>query len=334
MSHVKPNQYVKLQQLYFANEYYRWMNINSCCGSDVGEQLLKFHSLESEIKGKSSRLRSIGIAFDRNVVRLFSVTTALTTMYIGGKCSTQPSIPNTTTCEVYDIEEVVNWMSALKPKYGGWFENLMELQVVACWTAFETLASDLWVAAINENPSLATLRGTPSRIAKGKRKKPESNESQLLNDLEKSISLADISRLTRGSFDIQKQMGSILKSRFKFSSLDGIRRAYSSAFSEKEKCARSDDIDISLSDQALDALSAVRNLIVHKAGIVDAVYLDDIKSAPNAPHLAEGSRLGINGDMVCNLIQPVMTCCVNLIRSVDTWLSLIRSADDDKNPAS
>ena len=96
------------------------------------------------------------------------------------------------------------------------------------------------------------------------------------------------------------------------------------AFSEKVRKAKSDRIDVALADKSLNAMSAVRNLIVHKAGKADVVYLEDRKAAPTAPQLKLGEELSLDGQTCRNLIEPVISTSVELVKSVDSWLMLTR----------
>jgi hypothetical protein len=231
------------------------------------------------------------------------------------------------------------------------FESLMSTQIVMTWTAFETLAGDLWVASVNAQPEhLASLTGTESRIRKllqersspahggepGEDKPQEAaGEQGTHGDLDDdageprgktSVTLGDMFKVTKGKYDLGGRMGTLLvqAKRVQFTSLEGIRGAYSLAFSEKVKRARAQRIDAALANKGLDALSAVRNLIIHKAAIADAVYLDDCKTAPTAPLLKEGESLQLDGEMCQTMIVPVIKASVELVKAVDSWLALTR----------
>src|SRR5262249_47507032 len=104
----------------------------------------------------------------------------------------------------------------------------------------------------------------------------------------------------------------------------GIRDAYSSAFSEKEKKARTADIDSALADKALNALSAVRNLIVHKAGVADSEYAEKAKNAPTAPQLKQGDKLQLTGAICRTLIDDAVKSSIKVIKGVDSWLVLTK----------
>jgi hypothetical protein len=68
-------------------------------------------------------------------------------------------------------------------------------------------------------------------------------------------------------------MGTILRDKFNFTVLDSIRDAYSRAFHKDSK-----QIEAAISEKSIDALNKVRNLIVHKAGIIDKRYHDETKN--------------------------------------------------------
>ena len=125
-------------------------------------------------------------------------------------------------------------------------------------------------------------------------------------------------------------MGEILKSRFKFTSLKGIRKAYSIAFSERIKWARTDRLDEILSNKFLDATALIRNLLVHKSGKADQDYLDDSKDVPQAPQLKLDEQLEVTGDLVISLVEPVTSACADLIREVNKWSKLTKDHYGDR----
>ena len=119
----------------------------------------------------------------------------------------------------------------------GQIQGLYRSIIVLGWTAFEAMAGDLWVSALNTCPAeLAQLTGTPNRVSKMASARLTPAQSGLQGK-SKTVDLNDIQRLTRGSYDLSSRMGDLLKDRFKFIALKGIREAYSSAFSEREKAS-------------------------------------------------------------------------------------------------
>jgi hypothetical protein len=148
---------------------------------------------------------------------------------------------------------------------------IFESQLVNAWTMFETLAADLWKASVNSFPSpLANLTGNSDRIAEmtglseeNKREEQSPDEMQSLDTGEddqeysgKSVPLGKIQQITLGTYDLSGKMGTLWfeSEKVKFTSLKGIRSAYSSSFSEKYSI-RSSQIDKALSDTRLEALT-------------------------------------------------------------------------------
>jgi hypothetical protein len=109
-------------------------------------------------------------------------------------------------------------------------------------------------------------------------------------------------------------MGTILRDRYNFSRLDGIREAYSAAFFKK-----SAQVDAALSDKSLDALSSVRNLIFHRSAVVDNEYRDRSKHL-SIPRAEVGTTLLIDGETAAKLVRPVLNCSTDLLSSVDNWI--------------
>jgi hypothetical protein len=229
--------------------------------------------------------------------------------------------------------------SALTFGIDAWLSALL----LGTWTAFETLAGDLWVASVNAQPQyLAGLTGAADRIDGAAGAKPEPEKAGRAADDEngeksadddpcepfgdKKVALGLMCKLTRGDYDLHSKMGHLLveTERVKFTSLKSIREAYSLAFSEKVKRARTHRIDAALAAPSLNALSAVRNLIVHKAGVADAAYVEDRKVAPTAPVLKEKEAIQLNGETCRILVEPVIKASVELVKAVDSWLTLTR----------
>jgi hypothetical protein len=206
--------------------------------------------------------------------------------------------------------------------FQGWLASLL----TGTWTAFEAMAGDLWVATLNAHPeSLARLSGKPekriSEMAGAKVEKSKGGSEEGEEDGEKVLSLNRIHDVTRGDYNLSSRMGEVLKGRYNFSRLSVIRQAYSQAFDPK-KVARGvvDSIDAALADKALDALSAVRNMIVHRGSVADAEYVEKSKRLPTAPKLALKEQLKLDGEVVKSLIEPVVACSLNLIGTIDEWL--------------
>jgi hypothetical protein len=205
--------------------------------------------------------------------------------------------------------------------------------LLGVWTAFEALAGDLWVESLNTNPQpLARLAGSATRIqmkskaATNKDSADQSGQDMSRQEKEMTIPIVKIHNVTKGKYDLRAQMGTLLKSKIEFTRLSSIRRAYSLAFDQEKLDANMvNSIDSALADGALDALSAVRNLIMHNAGKADGKYDERRKAASDAgiliPALSVGQRLQLDGEIVKSLTTPVVECCMKIITSVDAWIA-------------
>lgn len=189
------------------------------------------------------------------------------------------------------------------------FEFAMMSYLTSAWTAFETAASDLWEVALNHRPQgLAELSGERRYRKRETRKSGEED----IPKLEKSIKL----ELIRGhEWDTRNKMGSILRDKFSFTSLSGIREAYECAFYKK-----SDNIDAVILDDCFDQLSALRNVIVHKSAIADSEYVQKAKKIPSLPQFKKGEKIELNGKMVADLVHKTTNASCKLLYEVDQWL--------------
>jgi hypothetical protein len=130
--------------------------------------------------------------------------------------------------------------------------------VSGSWTALECLAADLWVTAVNEEPTLLAQTAICSI---------EGQEPGELTSKQIPVGLA-----ARHGFDLRKCLGTLLKSKFDFTGISGIRKAY------KVFVSNDSFIEQVLSRPELDELEAARHVIVHRAGRVDQEYKRRTKS--------------------------------------------------------
>jgi hypothetical protein len=143
--------------------------------------------------------------------------------------------------------EVLNSMLSSHLSHGA--DAWMSAQITGIWTAFEALAEEIWIAAVNAHPSdLAELNS-------GKKGATESKE-------------IDLFLLQKYGYDLSPHMGKFLSLRYSFDRLEDIRRAYREAHFDGDQT-----VDRVISDRSLDALSLTRHVIVHNGGIIDDDFL-------------------------------------------------------------
>jgi hypothetical protein len=179
-------------------------------------------------------------------------------------------------------------------------EGLFSSMILGTWTAFETLSGDLWEGALNTRPDeIAKLAGARSAGAKD-------------GDSQKSI---DLNRLAEHGFNVSNVMGTLLRGRFNFQVLDDIRYAYNCAFGKR--CANAMK---AVHSDAIQHLSATRNILVHKAGIIDDKFKQDTKSSPHFATLTTGAQLKLDGRVVADLVLNAVTQVIEIITSIDKYL--------------
>jgi hypothetical protein len=207
-------------------------------------------------------------------------------------------------------EENIGPMLVFEPLKTG-ADAVLGGMIIGCWTAFETLAADLWKAALNVHPTvLAALSGKWHKRSKMDSDELIEDESEQIES--KTVRLTD---LQIHNYDLSKIMGNIHRHRFKWGVLEGIRAAYSSAFSKDWT-----DIQTAIEHRSLDALAAARNILVHKAGIVDAEFNRKCKGWPAFVNALPNTPLMLDGFIVRDLLSEALQQTTNLLKAVDLWL--------------
>lgn len=113
-----------------------------------------------------------------------------------------------------------------------------------------------------------------------------------------------------------RQVSNAKGSKFYFRRRDSFREAYDFAF-------RSDPaINAAVGHNALDGLGGVRHLLVHKGGLVDQGFMDDVDKAPRLLkfNAALKKPLQFNGELVREIVDDAADQGYNLLRAVNAWL--------------
>jgi hypothetical protein len=183
---------------------------------------------------------------------------------------------------------------------GATLDTLMTSQVLLIWAAFETMAGDLWEAAVNAHPqTLARLGGKLGR------------------DKDKGKTLP-MHYLEQHGYNLEHVMGTVLRDhRFSFAKLDNIEKAYRSAFPDGSKPGSEEFWQ----DASLKAICALRNLIVHKAGVVDEDFLKTRGPHPQVAHLSLNERFTPDGLILQRVFREFVAFSEDLMQSVDNWVA-------------
>ena len=163
------------------------------------------------------------------------------------------------------------------------------------WTAIEMFTGDLWEAALNCHPQeLSQLKGRRSGAEQPK---------------------MDISHIHRHDYNLAEVMGTLLKDRYKFTNYHSIKDAYSDAFARDFP-----DIDTIIPPE-IDALDCARNLLVHRAGIVDDKFIGRTRNSGLFGQLAVGDQMPVNGPIFSTFSVATATAAASLYRAVDDWIA-------------
>lgn len=202
--------------------------------------------------------------------------------------------------------ELQNWALTFEDINTG-VKMILAAQITLAWTAFEVLATDLWVAALNDMPNPLASKFAATKQEKGQ---------------EKSLTIAKMASYGNRDFDLSKLMGNILRdNKADFTSLRSTQFAYEKAFDCKVSAFDSDDLKL---------LELLRNLILHNAGIVDEKFIEDTEKRGLKQHrfctsIQEKQPFPIDYRVAWGLIQNAVKCGLSLIDFVSTQMNLQHS---------
>jgi hypothetical protein len=213
------------------------------------------------------------------------------------------ALPEEIEIDQKDINHSVRMLTALCSQAGGHehiltaIEAMLVALLLQAWTAFESFAADVWVAALNANPKKFAKRVAGAKPSAG------------ASSQEKSV---HVSSLEKFDFNLTNSMGTLLKDKFDFARLSNIKNAYVAAFGDEAKLL----FDTSFLNCAnIAALQAVRNVYAHRGGKADVIFRSAISKCAASPYhglatLEDGKKIEVDGIMVRELF--VSTCMIAL----------------------
>jgi hypothetical protein len=194
--------------------------------------------------------------------------------------------------EEFDREVLAN------PTYGPTLlasMRVLRLSVVAgSWTAFECVASDAWEVALNN--------GSPSLAQRAVSTVPE--EPGEISSRQIPFGLA-----AKHNFDLRNCLGSVLKQKFDFTGVSGIKKAFKSVFLD------TNELFEILDEPLLTELEITRNLIAHRAGVVDDEY-----NRRTLNQLPTGTVLELDDARAGELCEKAAKGGIAILLFVDDWL--------------
>ena len=182
--------------------------------------------------------------------------------------------------------------------------SLTLARVVLGWTAFECLAVDGWETALNES---TVGLGQPAF----KHISMESGSDEGITARHVPVGL-----LAKHGFDLRRKLGTVLRTKFDFTSVAGIRQAYKAAFEDH------DTLTQILVDPKVMHLEATRHLIVHGGGLVDEEFVRRTGST-----FPIGQAIPLDEEEIASLLDAMMTAGSRSLIFVDESLATSVSND-------
>lgn len=179
-------------------------------------------------------------------------------------------------------------------------EALFSTVIIDSWTAFENLASDLWVVAVDKGPKEIASRAFLSKQ---------------LRTPEDQITPKTIHKLEH---DLKEQPGSWLREvgKVSFQRLDDIKLFYAEVFGKDVK-KLFDEVD----GGYIVALSAFRNALIHNAGKADKKFLERVARFPEFRNIPTKEEFLLDGEVVARLRNAAINLGQKLIQFVDNQLT-------------
>lgn len=192
--------------------------------------------------------------------------------------------------------------------------------IVMAYTLVETIADDLWIAAVNARPKTLASNVIKRRVGEDRPAKLQ----------EPSITLRELSDY---GFNVSESMGEFLAYAGRVS-LDTVKRmmdTYRDAFwnplhqKSYKPCVELNKIFEEF-EPDLFILERLRNMLVHQGGNIDDVFFEQVryKNDHGLGTINEsdvGNKLPLNGAVVVRYTVCAMNFSRKLLRFVDDWLA-------------
>jgi hypothetical protein len=171
--------------------------------------------------------------------------------------------------------------------------------VLESWTAFESLASDLWVTAVDQGPKDIRNR---LMLSKNWLTPDDQITPEKIHEIE---------------YDA-RQLGSFLREvgKVSFQKLDYIRRFYSAALRKE-----TDQLFEKTGGGYIFALSGFRNALVHNAGKADKRFVKAVARFVEFRSIKPKDVLVLDGEVVRKLHNSAIVLGLKLIQFVDNVLT-------------
>lgn len=177
---------------------------------------------------------------------------------------------------------------------------VLSMIILASWTAFESVASDLWVAAVDQGPKDIRNR---VMLSKNWLTPDEQITPERIHEIE---------------YDAGRQIGSFLREvgKVSFQKLEYIRRFYSAAFGKEVN-----QLFEKIEGGYIFALSGFRNALVHNAGKADKRFVKAVARFEEFRSIKPKDTLVLDGEIVRKLHNSAIVLGWKLVEFVDNVLT-------------
>ena len=174
--------------------------------------------------------------------------------------------------------------------------------ILQSWTAFESLAADLWVAAVDNGPE----RLCRLVINSGSLKKSD-----------ESITPKDLFDL---QYDARTHLGSFLRDtrRVSFQSLKEISKTYGIGFEKKGA-----EIFLKTNSGEIFLLAAFRNVFAHRNGSIDKDFTTQVKDFPEFVTWCPPDIIKLDGQLVGRLRDAATQMGFVLVSFLDQYITAL-----------
>jgi hypothetical protein len=184
-------------------------------------------------------------------------------------------------------------------------ESLIASMVFFYWTAYESLAVDLWVASVNDSNALAEAFISYVKDGRtGRSRNSEQGKAQ-----ERSMPLINLQRY---GYDLRGKMGTVLRdeNKVRFDGFRDVQSVYKAVFGIKAENAFKNANDVQV-------VEAVRNLIAHRAGKMDKEFIERVERRPAFSASKVGDQLELTVASVRPHVDTLIRSSIVLAKFVD-----------------
>lgn len=179
---------------------------------------------------------------------------------------------------------------------------LLQSALVRAWSSLESLAEDLWEYSLNIGIDQLGIAAA-ERVLSDQESQKRNVEGLLAQSVQIHV-------LARYGWNISGKLGTLLKTRCDFTSVQGINRAFAVVFKDRMPVPQL------RKTQELRQIELLRHVIVHRAGIFDEEYRDTTKK-----EIHIGSRLELTSDEAANAANLIIEEGMGLWSAVQTALT-------------